>query len=352
MEYGSEFDARANESFVRAFPGFVGDDWLLFRSGRDAMKALARAVGPRLVLLPVLCCDSMIVPFALCGCRTAFYRMEPDLCADEADVLRLAGPGTLLVYSPYFGVQPFSEGFLQRLRERGVLLAEDRTQDIVLRREPGGFEPDAVFASLRKWAALPEGGMLRTALPVKPDPADSRFGDMRRQAMEEKTRYLQDGDPARKRDFLRKLHEAEALLDISPAAPVMSAAYRDQLLQLDLWEVGRVRLRNLHRLAERLEPLRQAGRLRFLSTTPERSGLYLPILLEDREPVKLALWAQGAYHPVIWPEPERAAGVCPVSRYVVDHMLALICDQRCSLEDMDRIADQLIESLALQEKKP
>ena len=37
MEYGSEFDARANEDFARAFPGFIKDDWMLFRSGRDAM---------------------------------------------------------------------------------------------------------------------------------------------------------------------------------------------------------------------------------------------------------------------------------------------------------------------------
>ena len=352
MEYGSEFDARANDRFVRAFPGFVEDDWLLFRSGRDAMKALSRACGPRPVLLPALCCDSMIVPLALCGCEVSFYRLRADLRADEADVLQKAGPGTLLIYTPYFGVHPFTDAFLQRLRDSGVLLAEDRTQDIPIRRAPGGFEPDAVFASLRKWAALPEGGMLRTALPAQTDPADSRFGDMRREAMEKKTRYLETNDPALKHDFLRELHEAEALLDASAAAPAMSADCREQLLHLDLREIGEVRLRNLRRLAERLEPLRQAGKLRFLSETPEQSGLYLPILLEDREPVKKALWAQGAYHPVIWPEPERAAGICPVSRFVVDHMLALIVDQRCALSDMDKIADAIIEIISKQEKKP
>ena len=351
MEYGSEFDARANDAFVRAFPGFVGDDWLLFRSGRDAMKAFARALGPRHVLLPALCCDSMIVPLALCGCELGFYRMRADLRADEWDVLQKARPGTLLIYTPYFGVHPFSDAFLQRLREAGVFLAEDRTQDIVIRRAPGGFEPDAVFASLRKWAALPEGGMLRTGLPAETDPADSRFGDMRQEAMEKKTRYLQNGDPALKRDFLRELHEAEELLDQSPAAPGMCGKYREQLLQLDLGEIGRVRLRNLRRLAGRLEPLRQADRLRFLSDTPEDSGLYLPILLDDREPVKKALWARSAYHPVIWPEPPRAAGLCPNSRYVVEHMLALIVDQRCSLADMDQIADDLIEIIDRQESR-
>ena len=55
MEYGSEFHARANDPFERAFPGFVQDDWRLVRSGRDALKALAGLVRGRRVLLPALC---------------------------------------------------------------------------------------------------------------------------------------------------------------------------------------------------------------------------------------------------------------------------------------------------------
>ena len=45
------------------------------------------------------------------------------------------------------------------------------------------------------------------------------------------------------------------------------------------------------------------------------------------------------------PEPEAAAGVCPVSHYVTEHMLGLPCDQRYSLQDMDFIADMLTEVL-------
>ena len=59
MEYGSEFDARTNEAFLTDFSDFVQPDWHLYRSGRDAMKALARSMGKRRVLLPALCCDSM-----------------------------------------------------------------------------------------------------------------------------------------------------------------------------------------------------------------------------------------------------------------------------------------------------
>lgn len=352
MEYGSAFDLRSNAPFLGRDPGFVEDDWRLFRSGRDAMRALSRALGPRPVLLPALCCESMLVPFDQTGCRVGFYRLDGELRADEADVLRKAGPGTLLVYLSYFGVRPFSDAFLQRLRDGGVLLAEDRTQDLPIPRAPGGFAPDAVFASLRKWAALPEGGMLKCERAVESGRVDSRFGDLCREAMEKKTRWLESGDPACKAECLRLIAQAEALLDV-PGEPVaMSGAYRELLRSLDLPAIGRIRQRNCARLAERLEPLRLAGKLRFVSDSPEASALYFPILLEDREPVKRALWARGFYHPVIWPEPEAVSGVCPVSRRVADHMLALLCDQRYGAAEMDLFADSLIEELNRREESP
>lgn len=345
MEYGSEFDARANEGFVRAFPGFLQDDWLLYRSGRDAMKALARLVSGRRVLLPALCCASMIVPFALNGCELVFYRIREDLRGDEADVLEKLTDGALLLYMPYFGIRPFSDAFLRKLRAQGVLLAEDRTQDIVVPRDEESFIPDATLASLRKWACLPEGGMLRTSLPAEPGRPDSRFGDMRLEAMEEKTEYLACWEPALKQAFLSKLHTAEALLDREAEAAGVSEGYRRRLESLDFGAVYRKRLQNIRYLSEKLEPLRAAGKLRFLTGQPEKSCLYFPLLLEGRDRVQRALAQQGVYCPVIWPEPEETRGVCPVSRDVVEHVLCLPCDQRYGETDMDFFVDCLRDIL-------
>ena len=41
MEYGSIFETSSNRAFTREGSGFLQSDWQLFRSGRDAMKALA-----------------------------------------------------------------------------------------------------------------------------------------------------------------------------------------------------------------------------------------------------------------------------------------------------------------------
>ncbi len=347
MEYGSEFDWRSNDALISDTPqGFVQDDWQLYRSGRDAMKAAARIIGRRRVLLPALCCESMILPFAANGYDVDFYRLNPDLTGDEAYVREKLTDGTVLLYMRYFGVRPFTDEFLLSLREsvRGITLIEDRTHDVIVPRGEGGFAPDAVLASLRKWAALPEGGMLRTGMGSCAADADARFGDTRREVMEMKVRYLETWEPGLKKKFLNKLHGAERLLDESGEPCGMSAEYEALLRRVDFTALLARRRANVARLKERLAAL-DGTKLRFLSEHPEASTLYFPVYLENRGDIQRAMAQHGVYCPVIWPEPEAAHGACEVSRYVTEHMLALPCDQRYTPEDMDFIADTLIEAL-------
>lgn len=343
MEYGSEFDWGANAPYLRTEDvGFLPPDWQLFRSGRDALKALAKQAGRKRVLLPALCCDSMLVPFRLAGYEIILYRLTEQYFSDEEDVTAKLRDGDILIYMPYFGIRPFRNAFLQHLRDSGrdIFLVEDRTQDILA---PGGgrFEPDATLASLRKWAALPEGGMLKMDGYAEADAPEPRFGEMRREAMEKKDRYLTSWEPSLKQDFLAEIHAAEALLDVGTEPHAMGEEWAVQLRRLDLPAIYAARVRNLRRLTEKLSALAAAGRFRFLTAEPEKSGLYLPLLMDDRDAVQRAMAAEGVYCPVLWPEPPEVSGVCPVSRSVVEHLLCLPCDQRYDATDMDFIADTL-----------
>ena len=345
MEYGSIFDAHANASFEKEHTAFLRPEWRLYRSGRDAMKALARIAGRRRVLLPALCCESMISPFVLNGYEAVFYRLRGDLRGDEADVREKLRNADLLLYMPYFGIRPFSDAFLQELRGQGVLLAEDRTQDLVVPRGAAAFVPDATVASLRKWAYLPEGGMLCTERGNCGAPENPEFGDLCQKAMEEKVRYMEDGQPGRKQRFLEQFHTAEKLLDVDGEPAAMSGTYREIALKLDFSAVYEARRDNLLYLQEKLRPLRDEGRLDFLSGTPEESTLYLPVILEKRDAVQRAMAERKIYCPVIWPEPPELRGVCPVSHEVTRRMLALPVDQRYGRQEMDFFAECLADIL-------
>ena len=349
MEYGSEFDLHSNQPFRRTDgTGTIPADWRLYRSGRDAMKAFARVAARKRVLLPALCCESMILPFTQNGVQAVFYRLNGDYTADRKDILEKLRDGDILVYMPYFGIRPLPDGFLHELRAsgRGLLFLEDRTHDILVRRGAQAFEPDGTIASLRKWAALPEGGMLVTGLGDCPCRPDSGFGDLRREAMEEKSRYLETGESALKARYSEKLKHAARLLDESGEPVAMSPAYAELLRTLDPDRILEARRRNLRRLKEKIRPLAEEGLLRPMTDEPEKSGLYLPILVKERDEVQREMIARKLYCPAaIWPEPEAAAGVCPVSHFVTEHMLSLLCDQRYDEADMDYQAAVLTEIL-------
>ena len=339
-EYGSEHHWQSRQGFEGVTRRREIYAWRFYRSGRDALKQVARLHRGATVLLPALCCESMILPFTLNGCPVAFYKLKPDLTGDEADVLSKAAPGTVLLYMPYFDIQPFTTDCLARLRQSGVVLLEDRTQDIIVGR-PAPFLPDYTVASIRKWAALPEGGILKTAAVLPRAGADGRFGALRRQAMEEKGLYLENGDAGLKQDFLAKFHEAEAMLDESGEPVAMSMENRAYLENIDFARVLAARRRNAAVLEQALAEPVSAGKLRPLCKSESTAGLYYPILLENRDAVQQALARQNIYCPVIWPIPAQAQGVCETCEATAAHILALPCDQRYSEQDMATIAETL-----------
>ena len=78
--------------------GFVKSDWRVYRSGGVALKAFARLGGRTKVLLPALCCESMVLPFEQNGYTVEFYKLCEDLRADEDDVISKLELGCVLLY--------------------------------------------------------------------------------------------------------------------------------------------------------------------------------------------------------------------------------------------------------------
>lgn len=343
-EFGSEFDWRANDPFLHNC-----DDRLhlsqakKFRSGRDAMKAVAACTKGqcRQVLLPALCCESMVSPFTMHGLKPVFYKLHPSYKADALDVKRKLTEDSILVYGSYFGIDPFDDetlSFLHRVFPHALFM-EDRTQDILTSRETPGFVPDVTVASIRKWIPIPDGGLLwgNISAETKTDPA---FCQLRKDAMFKKSEYLQTGDESLKNTFRHMLAEASELLDQS-AEPYAMTPESAQLLEcLDFAQIYTRRQTNATALLKALTPDRD--HLRLITTTPEKSTLYFPILVKDRAVVQGKLAKLGIYCPVIWPVPEEALGVSEVAQFTAEHMLGIPCDQRYTTEDMTYIGEQIM----------
>ena len=344
-EFGSEYEWSANEAFLLS----AGQGELRlknaqkFRSGRDALKAVARTCKDRYtrVLLPALCCESMVSPFAMHGLELAFYRLRSDYTADMEDVNKKLAPNTILLYGSYFGIAPFSAGTLEKLREAwpAVLFLEDRTQDLLYIRD-NAFVPDVTIASFRKWTAIGDGALLWSEnaqfLPNKTEP---EFARIREEAMQLKASYLQTGETQTKDTYRQMLNTASDMLDATADAYAMTEDSVKLLEQLDLAKMFAKRQENVRVLETAFE---NAENLKRITPVPQNSTLYYPVLVDDQAMVQTKLAQMGIYCPVLWPVPQEAIGVCPIAEYTAAHMLGLPCDHRYSPEDMDYIAGQVM----------
>lgn len=118
-EYGYEYDASLDANLWAQTKGNVTNEvlWgaLCLRSGRDALKAIAREYEPTIVLMPALACDSMVLPFEMYGHTIVYYRITPAYQIDMSYLEQQVPQGrALFLYMDYFGIKAISDdAFLQ-----------------------------------------------------------------------------------------------------------------------------------------------------------------------------------------------------------------------------------------------
>ena len=344
-EYGSEFDWDSSSAFTEENENshyIKSKSAYRFRSGRDALKAVALQYQKthNTVLLPVLCCESMVTPFSMNGYQVGFYKLKEDLTADEEDLTAKMTETTLLVYISYFGIVPFNDSYLKKIREMypKAKFVEDRTHTPLFNDADEGFVPDVTVISIRKWLAIADGGLVfSTDKFQKTNSVDNRFSLLRKEAMMKKSEFLCSGDEKLKNEFRVLLGEAGDLLDASAYPYAMTEEAQEQLVKTDYVGILEQRLKNVQTLKDGLQPLVASGRMDFLTSTPEKSTLYFPVLVKNRDAVQKALAEKAVFCPVIWPVPEQAKNICANSEYVAENMLAIPCDQRYRQDDMIKI---------------
>ncbi len=348
LEYGSEFDWDANRMYLKEdAQAPLIQDAVLVRSGRDALAAIALKHRDeyRRVLLPALCCISMVTPFSRNGYEPVFYTLHNSLMPDLKDIRAKICGKALLVYMNYFGAPSLKPEDMERIREEGdVILVQDRTHDLLATREEKPVS-DYTVASIRKWAALADGGLLHAGCGIMNEPSPDRtslFARLRSSALEHKRIYLSTGDAGMKERFRDEFERANELLEDADACCAMSPETRELLPHIDFAAVYNKRRLNVLALSELVADI--PGVLEAVKC-PERSALYYPIHVKNRNRLQSILAEQGVYCPVIWPIPAPAIGVCKTARTVAEHMLAIPCDQRYGPEDMEYIACTLRRSM-------
>ncbi len=316
-EIGSEFHRVAPDlghGLIYPRPGS-----LVF-SGRTAIEAVLRKLpDAHTALLPSYCCNSMIVPFRDAGIDVSFYKVD----WDDGLKVGVDGSADILLWCNYFGYKNEMPSF------DGVII-EDITHSI-FSDSPSHPQSDYLVASLRKWEPINCGGYCSVDVDGVEPPKE--FIDLKSAAMELKAEYLEAPQQEKKERFLQMLVESNHWLAEHYSGLLIDSYSRHYLQNVDIEKQRRIRRENARALYEGLK-----GKVQFMFPIEKKDcPLFVPILLPNRDKVRVHLTKNEIYCPIHWPKPEG----CKSNIYDIE--LSLICDQRYGIEDMERIVSVIRE---------
>lgn len=340
-EYGYEYDAELDKEVWAYTKDRTVTDKLngayCLRSGRDALKAIAREYKPCIVLMPALACDSMISPFRKFGHEIKYYKLKPDYSIDINSLDTEDSP-ILFLYMDYFGVPSISDFDLFKMKaERNIVFIEDRTHTLPYARRLS-FQPDYVIASLRKWLPIPDGGLLWGHISQELK-EDLTFSLQRLEAQIMRHSFLINGDVRIKTEFRKIFSSVSELLDNDE--PCAMSSYSFELARkTDLELLRDVRMKNAAAL---MEILKSSPNISLIQDKPGVGDLYVAFNVNNRDEVQRRLSEKGIFNTIIWPLNEKQRLACDVARFTEASMLAAPCDQRYSVEDMMKIGNEIVK---------
>lgn len=342
----TDLDLKSTNAMSGYSPPFSKDCAYTF-SGRSAIElALMNIMKERnikRVYMPSYCCSSMLQPFHKQEIDILFYQVDInkgklsyDIDYDEEVDLFFA--------MSYFGVDESIDSFITRFKEQGTLVIEDITHRL-LSNQSHNNQSDYLVASLRKWFAIPTGGLLvsmEKLLPIKPTKDSSHLVLDQLEGMNLKANYLQGDRKIVKQDYFNRFKEFNNHILKTNYEYKIDNVSLNLLSGINLLKIRRKRRANAKYLYSRLteisllEPLFENVDLEVM--TP----LFVPVIVQDskiRKELLKYLVDNQIYCPVHWPKPEIIEGTLEV----YDKEISLVCDQRYNQDDMDRIIEVIRE---------
>lgn len=338
-EIGSEFWPVETEN--RRWDGHMygekaGQAYLL--AGRTALDYIIRDIKKSRcfssVMLPSFCCESMIAPFLDNGVNVYFYNVF------EQGIFYPDNQCEVLLVLDYFGYRDKRIIELAEYEKRnGKTVIYDATHNINWKNNNVGWA-DYVFCSYRKWLYCNYAEAVKLSgdfiIPA-PETQNYNYLDLRDTAGKMKAAYIEENKEIfsikekNKKEFLEMFSCAESELERD------YSGYSGVPININTDEIAVCRRKNAFRLFEGLRDLCEIEFFREMEDEDD-IPLFVPILVPEnkREQLKRYLVSRSIYCPIHWPLTKLHNGICRECKKIYLTELSLICDQRYSLDDMDR----------------
>lgn len=308
----------------------------LVLSGRTAIDVIIKDIQMcrkiRNVYLPAYCCDSMIDPFIRNGIDVKLYDIGFD---GKLQYLIDADAETDIFYvNNYFGYEnTISNKIIEHFKHKGAIIIYDKTHSLFMTNDASDALADYTFASIRKWVGVVCGAVVSKRVgSFDMELKDYPYLQCKIDAMQQKALYIK-GENVDKQEFLSKYGEFGHHLTEE------YQGYKMDSLSVGIWQqYDKAAIREARR--ENAAVLHSNCKLHFIDSMSANScPIFVPVFFESteiRDAVRKRLIEAQIYCPIHWPKNNLITPEMKVND-IFDKELSLICDQRYTKCDMERI---------------
>lgn len=315
-------------------------------SGRTGLDLISQEIREKTkayrISVPSYCCGSMVAPFYNQRFDISFYDpfdLEHTVLSESIQVV------LIMDYFGFLSDKTFA--FASKCKQLGNIVIVDATQTAFSRAKTYSLA-DYILVSCRKWTdCLGAVVYSRSKFFTRESIKDNTLcNSVWRKAAANKERYIRQ-KTGKKQEFLSQYAAANRILDED------YSGYRMRPEEIAVWQtVDSAYLRKKRRdnaayLMKKIKTVSSnyGVKLMFDDMGDEDCPMFVPILLEGnkRKTVRDELIKNNIYCPIHWPIDEKY----PYEKTIFhEQELSLICDQRYSIEAMERQVGVLLQALS------
>lgn len=346
-EVGSDFDlvnpiSDSSQSIHEFLTSGNFDDYQYTFSGRGAIAQVLEDIlidkDINVAYLPSYSCVSMLQPFLDKNITIKFY----DVIIEKGSFHYIFDDNVecdLVLFMEYFGFNTCNQNVkksLEKMQSKGATVVQDITHSL-FNNTHFDFVSDYQVASIRKWCAIPSGGIaykMKDNFNSKVNEDSNLAVKNKLLAMDLKKEYLK-GNLKEKKDFLKiNADFNNSLIRLSKDLKIDDYS-KNYLESTSTSFITKYRKENALYIYNNLKN----DSLFFFPFNSEELKsvvpLFVPIIFKDlhRDEIRQTLIENQIYLPVHWPEEFGA------NSSIKEKELSIVCDQRYTTNDLTKMID-------------
>ena len=342
------FDVNLFNNSLNNFENTIGT---FLSGGQSSLNFIVKSLEIRpdeYILLPAYLCPTIVWNFDRNKVSYDFYKINFDLSIDKEDLQAKIEKHNVraVFFIDYFGFYHDSKtlDYLSSLKNNRIALIEDAAQMLWLERK--GFIGDYIFNSYRKFLPI-DGSIVLSETTADYEGVQDEYYEYVNMARMKITAYAKYG-LGTVEEFAGLFAKAEKAYGNGTQINGMMEISRYLLNKVDVDYIGKVRRNNFSYLFDRLSGLESIKPLIDKKGMAENIPLGFPILIRNRDRIKMDLRSKAIYCASHWPIlEEKWVHGYKGSLYLAKNILTLPIDQRYGTEDLDRLVRELLYLSAL-----